>query len=735
MTGLFYNKKLKAVPYETEEAFMKDIFCFLDMCIVSITYMIEAENGKNVLPVHIRELRGSMEDVLLWTRQRSREVGKKHREYVCEKLNEAKEYIGSRTKASFSGGKSFKFVELKDRLDLDEFEQFILLVSMANSYDEKYGLLFSDLQGEDIINPSVQLIIFLYSLFGETDDESKARLLQGKGILPEYFLDMREETEGKPQSFSISLNRRALCFLYGYRGLDGELEEYARFCDVDDVEPDILIRKDLTEKLKSGISYIGENDGQGNVLNVYGRKGIGKRFLIREAARGMKKSVIFIYTGILKRSAKEKGLHKIFSGLAEEALLLNAMLCFVDTEEENEEEDGEWIDSLIGLTAQRFKFFIWVSLNKETRLMKYPLNVRCLEMPSLSVKERIILWECFSREYKIKEDVSLALCANKYVLSVGGIKEALMTADFIRAGMKREKISREDIAQAIKEQSYGRLGGLAVSLKAVYTWDDLIIGREQERMLKIICDRLKYRDIVGEDWGFYKKTPYGRGICAMFCGSPGTGKTMAAQVMANELGLELYRVDLAQMSSKYIGETEKNISDLFKRAEQINALLFFDEADSLFAKRTEIRDSNDKNSNAETAYLLQRLEDYEGISILATNYINNIDEAFKRRIKFIVNFTLPARDVRLRLWKSLLPDGVPRDEEIDFLYYADNFELSASAIKEILMNAAFLAAAEGRGLLNRHIIEAVKLNYLKYGKVLSDADFGYLIYTEGERIG
>ncbi|MBQ4464330.1 MAG: ATP-binding protein [Eubacterium sp.] len=212
----------------------------------------------------------------------------------------------------------------------------------------------------------------------------------------------------------------------------------------------------------------------------------------------------------------------------------------------------------------------------------------------------------------------------------------------------------------------------------------------------------------------------------MFYGQPGTGKTMAAQVIANELGLELYRIDLSQMVSKYIGETQKNVTKLFERAKNTNAILFFDEADSLFSKRSEVKDFHDKNANAETAHLLQKLEDYEGITILATNYAQNIDDAFKRRIRFMVNFVFPDAPVRRRLWKTILPDGVPTEETLDLDFFADNFELSGSNIKEILTAAAFLAAADKRGLKNDDIIEAVKLNFEKHGKVLSDADFGYL---------
>ena len=201
---------------------------------------------------------------------------------------------------------------------------------------------------------------------------------------------------------------------------------------------------------------------------------------------------------------------------------------------------------------------------------------------------------------------------------------------------------------------------------------------------------------------------------------------MAVQVMANELGLDLYRIDLSQLSSKYIGETQKNISNLFNKAKNINAMLFFDEADSMFAKRSEVKDSNDRYANADTAFLLQKLEDYEGITILATNYVNNIDDAFKRRIKFMINFVFPTPEVRLKLWKQILPASARLDEDIDFEFYAERFELSGSNIKEILTNAAFLAASENGGICNRHIIEAIKLNFSKYGKILTDSDFGYL---------
>ena len=199
---------------------------------------------------------------------------------------------------------------------------------------------------------------------------------------------------------------------------------------------------------------------------------------------------------------------------------------------------------------------------------------------------------------------------------------------------------------------------------------------------------------------------------------------MAAQVMANELGLDLYRIDISQMVSKYIGETEKNIAKLFEKAKHMNALLFFDEADALFSKRSEVKDAHDRSANMEVAYLLQKLEEYEGISILATNYLNNIDDAFKRRIRFIVNFSLPNADIRYNLWKNLIPKEAKVKDNIDFEFFAKHFEISGSNIKEILINSAHMAIADKKAISNYYIIQSIKNNFQKNGKLLISADFG-----------
>ncbi|GEM_PF-6338525 len=256
----------------------------------------------------------------------------------------------------------------------------------------------------------------------------------------------------------------------------------------------------------------------------------------------------------------------------------------------------------------------------------------------------------------------------------------------------------------------------AVRVPAVYGWDDLIIEPDQYELLHQICDRVHYREQVMNHWGFEKKSPYGNGVSAIFYGSPGTGKTMAAQVIGKELNRQIYKIDLSQMVSKYIGETEKNLKQLFRAAEENDFILFFDEADSLFAKRSEVTGSNDRYANMETGFLLQQFEEFDGITILATNFINNIDEAFRRRIKFYVKFSFPDPDLRLKLWKSMIPEQAVVEEPLHFVRYAERYELPGSDIREVVTNSAYLAAARGRGICNCDVERALAIHYLKLGK-------------------
>jgi SpoVK/Ycf46/Vps4 family AAA+-type ATPase len=210
----------------------------------------------------------------------------------------------------------------------------------------------------------------------------------------------------------------------------------------------------------------------------------------------------------------------------------------------------------------------------------------------------------------------------------------------------------------------------------------------------------------------------------LFAGPSGTGKTMAAEIIANELGLDLYKIDLATVVSKYIGETEKNLNKIFKEAWDSNSILFFDEADAIFGKRSEVRDSHDRYANIEIAYLLQKMEEYQGIVILATNLRKNLDEAFARRMQFSVEFLLPEEPDRYQIWQRVFPKEAPISEDVDLNFMARQFKVSGGNIKNIVLGAAFLAAEDGGRINIEHLIRATRREYQKMGKLCTEADFG-----------
>ena len=249
----------------------------------------------------------------------------------------------------------------------------------------------------------------------------------------------------------------------------------------------------------------------------------------------------------------------------------------------------------------------------------------------------------------------------------------------------------DSIWNMCRQQTRPQLSTLAQRLEAKATWKDIVLPQSQDDILHQIEAQVRQRQIVYDDWGFEAKMNRGFGISVLFAGESGTGKTMAAEVLANALTLDLYRIDLSAVVNKYIGETEKNLRKLFDAAEDSGAILFFDEADALFGKRSEVKDSHDRYANIEINYLLQRMEAYRGLAILATNMKSTLDTAFMRRLRFIVNFPFPSQDERQQIWRRAFPDQVPGRQELDYDWLA-RFNLSGGSIHNIVLNAAFAGA-------------------------------------------
>ena len=264
---------------------------------------------------------------------------------------------------------------------------------------------------------------------------------------------------------------------------------------------------------------------------------------------------------------------------------------------------------------------------------------------------------------------------------------------------------------------------MARKVTPLYTWDDIILPADDLRQLQEICAQAKHRQQVFGEWGFGGKMSLGKGLSILFVGPSGTGKTMASEIIARELGLDLFKIDLAGVVSKYIGETEKNLSRIFEEAEQSNAILFFDEADALFGKRSQVKDAHDRYANIEINYLLQKMEEYEGITVLASNFKKNIDEAFTRRLRFIVEFPFPDETYRRRIWQHIFPEAIRPDADVDFAFLARKLQLTGGNIRNIALNAAFLAAADGGVVNMEHLIRSTKREFQKMGRLCVKADF------------
>jgi SpoVK/Ycf46/Vps4 family AAA+-type ATPase len=323
--------------------------------------------------------------------------------------------------------------------------------------------------------------------------------------------------------------------------------------------------------------------------------------------------------------------------------------------------------------------------------------------------------------------VDLAALATKFKFTGGQIQDAATMARNLAClrDAKTARINTHDLYEACRLHSNQKLSALARKITPKYQWGDIVLPADRLEQLREICNHVKYRERVYGEWGFDRKLSLGKGLSVLFAGPSGTGKTMAAEIIAGALGLELYKIDISMVVSKYIGETEKNLSRIFVEAETSNAILFFDEADALFGKRSEVKDSHDRYANIEIGYLLQRMEEYEGVVILATNFRKNMDEAFVRRLHFTVEFPFPNEGDRRQIWQGIWPEDTPRHPALDIDFMARRFEITGGNIRNIALAAAFLAADDGNVITMNHLLHGTKREYQKMGKVVAENEFGF----------
>ncbi len=452
-----------------------------------------------------------------------------------------------------------------------------------------------------------------------------------------------------------------------------------------------------------------------------GGRNSGRKYMARQAAKALGKRLLIVDMGFF--GSMERLLTQ-WRQVLREVLLKPVLVCVAGVEKRPSWESmvriladeyeaavkKAWKTGMQDAPSLRPLFFTAAEDVKLIPLLRQTAVQERLPMPNMA--ERAALWDYFAEKYLHAPLPSQEL-AVKMKLPVGDVEKVVKRLACRPNATLLE--SREIFRHCYELLDDGRYDSIK-RVETAYTFDDLKLEESQKHIIRDICVQVEQRKRVLHDWNLQSRYSYGTSVSALFSGPPGTGKTMAVHVMAGILGLELFKVDLSQIVDKYIGETEKRLDEVFRKAEQSNMILFFDEADAIIGKRSETKEAKDKYANTEVAYLLQRMEEYDGIVILATNYSQNIDAAFMRRIRFTVHFPLPDEARRKEIWQSAFAAETPK-RNLDYDYLARQFEFSGGQIKNAVWNACFFAAGEGGPVEMRHIVRAIQMELTKEKKV------------------
>jgi AAA+ superfamily predicted ATPase len=597
---------------------------------------------------------------------------------------------------------------------LTPFERNVLLLCLVPELDQTFERLYAYVQ-DDVTRKYATPHLALTLFGGEGEVDARNGFLPGSPLRRFRLVILEPGTlPGTAQGTRpIRLDDRTVDYLRGINRPDERVSDLLRPI------PPVPISQshhDLVDRLQHFIES-GARQGPWPALNLIGPPGAGKRAVAQALCNQLGLQLYDLDVARLPAPGSER--REILSLMEREVALLQVALYLdaVDVELSDKTAVASIADAI-----ERLGVFLAVGSRERWHSEREMVTLR---VPKLDANAQREIWqqalagiggslnghvEAIVQQFDFgPETVARAVTAGK-------VRTLLRTADD-GAGP-----TADDLWQACRELAGWHLDELARRITPSYTWEDMVLPEDVFRQLREIAAQVANRPQVYEAWGFGARLNRGRGISALFSGPSGTGKTMAAEILANHLELDLYRVDLAGVVSKYIGETEKNLRKVFDAAEQSGAILFFDEADALFGKRTEVKDSHDRYANIEVDYLLQRMEDYGGLAILATNRKSALDRAFMRRLRFLVDFPFPAADGRHNIWQKVFPHQMP----VDGLDYdgLSRLELAGGNIKNIALNAAFLAASEGGPLGMVHIMRAARREYAKIDKMITEGEWG-----------
>lgn len=648
-------------------------------------------------------------------------------EELCKRWEES---ITLRKKEALDRGLKLRLDVLKKLFSLSRFEFDTLLVCLLSEVDSRYQKLFAYLQ--DDITKKYPMVGLVMRLLDDASGINSTRLRDSFAsqapLIKYHLITLHDDLSSGPTpllSRVIQMDERIISYLLNGDRIDSRLIPLACIVNPQKKLPDLVIPGDLKNRLQALISQHRETS---LICCLSGGYDVGKREIAEAicGALGMSMMAVDMKSVNFLDITADNVVPLIFR----EGLLQDAVI-YLDEFESPVSENKEIVQIYNSISLQLCGYPYWVILGSEKEWRGERLVG---EKPCINVKlgdatyaDRVRIWKrIIENDSGFVSDIDIEDLAGKFRFNSGQIYQVIALARNLAKWREPQTglVTHEDLSVAARRQSGENLNSLTRKIQPSYIWEDIILPKDQMEELHEICNYVHHYHTVYDIWGFGRKLSMGKGLNVLFAGPSGTGKTMAAEVIANELKIDLYKIDLSSIVSKYIGETEKNLDKIFREGRTSNAILFFDEADALFGKRSEVRDSHDRYANIETAYLLQKMDEYEGIVILATNLRKNMDEAFARRMHYSLEFPVPEESDRFRIWQNVFPRETPLSKEADIRFMARQFKITGGNIKNIAVNAAFLAAGEGAHVNMAHLIRATMREYQKIGKLCTEGDFG-----------
>ena len=653
---------------------------------------------------------------------------------VQDRLTSFEDAIDASVQASVERGVFLALPNLATRFELSRLERQAVVVCLAPELDRKYDTLFAYLQ-EDITRkkPSVDLVLDLVCRSDRERWQARPGFSDQGTLFRTEILEAMDDPRSPSGSSGLArflkLNDRILGFLLGNGDVDARLEGLAEVIHPARSLADALIDPSIKSQVAAIVANHFAKVASGwdrLIVGLHGPWGIGKRDLALGLCDRLGCPLLYVDMTLL--AARTKDVPSMLRLACREGLLQQSALYLdhLDRLPEDDAQTSAWLKTLAHVIGE----YGWLTFLGTEKPWAHPevFGERAFYSIEFAAPDASIQRAAWERALRLvapdPEPSWSEQLVSRFSLTPGQIERAASWAERRRV-MRHDAQgpSLADLYAACRHQSCHQLGELAVKIEPRNGWNDVVLPENTLAQLREICSQVRHRHRVLGEWRFERKLSYGKGLSALFAGPSGTGKTMAAEVIAGELQLDLYKIDLSVVVSKYIGETEKNLAKIFREAESSNAILFFDEADALFGKRTKVSDAHDRYANIETSYLLQKMEAYEGVAILATNFRENIDDAFTRRIRFLVDFPFPDAERRQQIWRTHFPAEAPTSREIDFAWLGQQLQITGGNIKNIALNAAFLAAEDGGEIAMEHVLRGARREFEKMGKLWNEKEF------------